>query len=65
MNELSPSIECKRFLLDTEDEVLYVIRYRLGKVVYFYDNAYETEPWESGLQVSSVKEFEEKFKIKL
>ena len=64
MTELTP-IECKRFLLESEDEILHVVEFRKGYVVYFYDNAYQTEPWQTGAQILTTGEFEEKFKVKL
>ena len=64
MKEVQP-IECKRFLLESEDEILYAVQLQGDKIAYFYEDAYEQEPWKSGIQVLSIEEFEEKFKIKL
>ena len=64
MKELS-SIECKRFLLESEDEVLHVVEFGRGYIGYFYDNAYQTEPWNTGMQISTKEDFEQKFNVEL
>jgi hypothetical protein len=64
MTEITP-ITCKRFLLESEDEILHVVEFRKGFVVYFYNNAYETEPWQTGANILPTEAFEKKFNLKL
>lgn len=64
MQELTP-IQCKRFLLETEDEILHVVEFRKGYIIYFYDNAYQTEPWQTGGQILTKEDFEKKFNVEL
>jgi len=64
MKELQ-SIECKRYLTEFEDEVLHVVKFDSTQVIYFWDDAYQMEPYKLGASITTVKEFEEKFNVKL
>lgn len=63
--EIEPR-KIRSFILGEEPELLHI--FQLGyKDLYavFYEDAYEMEPWQSGIKTYTSKEIEEKFKIKL
>jgi hypothetical protein len=64
MKEITP-IQCRRFLLESEDEVIHLVEFSRGYIGYFYDNAYQTEPWTTGMQILTKEEFEQKFNVEL
>ena len=56
----------RTFQFENEPELIHIVRlgYRDTYVVFFED-AYELEPWQSGLQVFTAQEIKEKFNIEL
>jgi hypothetical protein len=60
------STEIRTFQLEDEPEVLHIIKSGFeGQYFCFYENAYETEPWHSGVQLLDKEQIQEKWKINL
>lgn len=54
------------FQFDNDPELLHIIKLGCKDVyAYFYEDAYEQEPWNTGLVITTKEEIESKFKITL
>lgn len=63
--EINPAT-ARRFQLEDEPELLHVISTGWEDQYFcFYENAYETEPWHSGVQLFNKEQIQEKWKINL
>ena len=67
-NEIIPNSHrtLRTFQYGDHPELIHIVS--LGyedKYAVFYEDAYELEPWQSGLQVLSAKQIKQKFNIEL
>ena len=54
------------FQLDEKPELLHIVKLGCTDLyVCFYEDAYQQEPWQTGLRVMTEEEILEKFKIEL
>lgn len=63
MKEITNGVD-RRFMLE-DDCILHLIKIQDDCFAVFLEDAYRTEPWESGLRVLTECELKEKYKIQL
>lgn len=61
-----PPTKSWRFVLEDEPEMLYITKLNAeNRYAVFYEDAYEMEPWQTGIKVMSKEEIETLYKITL